>query len=141
MGEKPLKYRWVLLFALAVWALLALAIALGTARREGITVKYSFIPLAMLLVALAPVSVGRIVAHKWCVPIATTWGCASIVAIHYVGAWLVGVGRQCDWLVLTATLTVFCLLNGCWLVNKLRPVRSAASRPKTDCLIRQTAAV
>jgi hypothetical protein len=114
-----LKYRWIVLFALPVWGLLAISIAFGMTRRKEFTFVHTFIPLAMLLIALAPVSVPRIATHRWFLPIAATWSCSAIVAIHFLGAWLTGLGHQCDWVVLTASIAGFCVLNIGWLATRL----------------------
>ena len=119
MKSKLLKYRWIFLSALVVWAWLVLTIAFGTARRQGITVAYSFVPLAMLLVVSIPVSVTRIARYKWGFPIAVTWSCSTSVAIHFVGTWLLGYGYQCNRIILVVSASGFCILNIGWVASKL----------------------
>jgi len=119
MGKKRrLKYRWVLLFALSVWFALTLAIALGTAKREGVTATFAFVPLAIILVALAPISVPRIVEHRWFLPISSIWGCGTIVIIHLIGSRLLGYGHQCDRVVIFASLGGYGTLVTIWIVAK-----------------------
>jgi len=116
--ERPLKYRWVVLFALSVWLALTLAIAFGTAQRKGVTVAFAFVPLAMILIALAPISMPRIVGHRWFIPISATWGCCAFVAIHLVGSWLLGYGHECNRLVIFTSLGAYGALVMIWMAAK-----------------------
>jgi hypothetical protein len=124
--SRVIKYRWIVLCAMVSCGLLAATIAFGIPHREGITPTLAFIPFAMFLVALIPVSVARIVAHKWFAPIASTWGCSSIVAIHFAGTRLMGLGHQCDNVALTTSIAGFCLINVIWAIGELRRWRRTA---------------
>ncbi len=131
--SRVIKYRWIVLSAMVMSGLLALLIALGVPLREGVTPAIVLVPLPILLVALVPVSIPKIVAHKWLVPISTTWGCSTIIAGHFISVWLMGVGHQCDGVVLTASGTLWCVSNTCWVASKLwRKRRPAPSQMVVD---------
>ena len=113
-----LKYRWIVLFAVVSCGSLAIAISFGTARK-GVTPTLAFVPLTMLLVALIPASVSRIVNHGWFAPIFATWACGTIVATHFASVWLMGLGHQCDRVVLTANGTVWLASSAMWAISRL----------------------
>jgi hypothetical protein len=79
-------------------------------------------------VALAPVSVARIVAHRWFVPIAMTWAMSAVIAIHFLGRWLTGLGPECDRVLWVATTSGFCVVNGWWLGHRLWRSRLTVER-------------
>lgn len=134
--QRVLKYRWVVLFAIVSCGLLAIAIALGVPHREGITPSVAFIPFAMLLVVSIPLCVTRIVKHRWATPIEATWCFPAIIAIHFIGTRLMGLGHQCDDLVLTACITGFCFTNAVWIIGEGRQWR-ARDKPKTKAVVLQ----
>lgn len=127
---KYLKYRWVVLLALVVWLATTLAIAAGTARRPGVTVTFAFVPLLMILVALAPASVPRITTHKWCIPIMSIWGGSTLVAITFVSTWLLGYGQKCTRVAVIASVGMLGTLNVCWIIGKLYRWAVAHARHK-----------
>ncbi len=114
-----LKYRWVALAAAALWLFLVLVVVSGTATRKEFTFRHTFIPPAMILAALGPMSIRRIVTHRWFVPITATWICSATIAIHFIGTRLTGLGHQCDRVILVTSGLVWCALNIGWLARRL----------------------
>lgn len=140
--NKPIRFRWVLVISTGIWGLLVFSIAFGVARKE-FTFVHTFIPFAMLLVALAPLSAAKIVTHELFVPIAMTWAASAIIAIHFLGKWLTGLGPECDRVVLTASFASFGLINIGWMANRLRRWRWTAkmNRPAQENTVAITAVI
>ena len=113
------RYRRIVLIALVACGLMALSIAFVTPRK-GVTLTLALVPLVMILVAFVPLSVTKIVKHRWATPITAAWIFSAIVATHFVGTRLIGFGHQCDRVVLVASVAGFCLINIIWVVGKLR---------------------
>ncbi|MBI4136120.1 MAG: hypothetical protein HY481_01005 [Candidatus Vogelbacteria bacterium] len=112
-----IRFRWILALAFSAWVLLATLFLYASVatRRADINFAVTFIPAAILLVALAPLAMTKIVVHRWAVPIVATWASSAIVAVHFTGRWLTGFGNHCDRVVLVVSIAAFCLLNGFWL--------------------------
>jgi len=137
--NRVIKYRWIVLSAVVLSGLFTIAIAFGTPR-EGVTPVLALVTLVSLLIALAPVSMPKIVAHSWCVPISTTWSCSTIVAVHFAAVWLMGLGHQCDRVVLIANGVLWCVCNALWVLMKLYRWSATFARRKWTHSI-QTAAM
>lgn len=130
--NKPIKFRWILLSASAVWVLFVTVYAFRPVHLPELTFWVTFTPVAMVLVPLAPLSVTRVVIHRWLLPIIATWSSSAIIATHFTGTWLTGFGHQCDRVVLIAALSAFCLLNICWSASRLWRRVAAFVRRRLD---------
>ena len=128
--SRVIKYRWVVLSAVVLCGLSALPIALGVPLRKGVTpANYLACLLAMsvvFLAALVPVSIPKIVAHRWLVPISTTWAFSIMVAGYLATMWLIGFGHQCDRVVITLSGVMWCVFNTGWVASRLLRWRRTA---------------
>lgn len=116
--KKPVKFRWSLIIAFAMWIFTVICYQAGLTEPRVFTFVNTFIVPALVLVPIAPLSVARVVTHRWFMPGIAIWAGFTIPGIYLTGSWITGVGHRCDKVVMLGGVVAFFVLNMLWAVDR-----------------------
>lgn len=127
--KNPFKFLWNLAITFAVWAFMAVCYEAGWIYWQEFTFVHTFIAPAMYLVALAPLSVKRVVRSEYLLPYMAVWEGVMIPTVYLVMRWITGFGHHCDRASLISGVLGFLGLLAYWAIATfVRRVRRKLDR-------------
>jgi hypothetical protein len=117
---KPVKFWWSLIIAFGMWAFVVICYEAGLTHPQAFTFVHTFIAPAVVLVAIVPLSVTRVVTHRWFVPGIATWTGFTIPAVYLTGRWITNYVHHCDKVAIFGGIGAFSVINACWVIPRWR---------------------
>ena len=113
---KPLKFRWNLIIASAMWIFTAICYEAGVIYWQDFTFVHTFLAPAVLLVAFAPLSVRHVVSSPLLRPGMAVWAGVMVPVVYLTGRRLTGFGHHCDRASVIAGIIVFSTIFLRWAI-------------------------
>ncbi len=131
MKDGPLKFRWVCLIAVGLWLFTVVCYEAGLTEPGVFTFGRTFVVPALLLTAIWPVTVARLVRWRWFHPAVGTWLAFSLPAFNLGIIWLFGMGSRCLGVSIVGGIGGFVVINLIWL-RELRKERESTRGTQSD---------